>query len=260
MSISSITPYITFAELQALKEPAALDGSTVVAAPTVTQGSTPQTVPASTDPSPLLSALNQTLLQFGLATQKSNAGGASGTASSSATPASAATPSAAQATQNFLGALYQAASLKQAATTALTENNANHAASVDATTAAQVRASYTGTAVNLSSLLQQIESKPSNTTAASAAAQTTESTPSITVAASANAMQVPENNSIATLQANFQDLLNSSSAVNSQAVAAANSAFPTLQTFVQTLASNIPDLVAPVSALRAEGNLIETEV
>jgi len=250
MSISSITPYTTLAELQALQQPFSLDGGTVTAEPTVTQGepAAVQSVPVP-PPSPLVNAFNQTLQQLGLATAPSAATTSSNTAANATAPDTVQTPAnTAQATQNFLGALYQAASTAQAATTASNDSIANNAASVQAAsaaaaTAAEAQIAYTGTAFNLTTFLQQIESNPSQTVGASTAST-----------------QTTESSALATLQANFESLLNTASDVNSQAAAAANSASPTLQTFVQTLAQNIPDQVAPVSPIGPQGNLIQTEV
>jgi peptidoglycan DL-endopeptidase CwlO len=249
MSVSSIAPYTTLAELQELKLPAAVSANTIVTAPTVTESSTPvQTVPQPAPPSPLVSALNLTLAEFGLTTDPlaaaSPTGTTTSTTSSATTPslASEATPvntqASTQATQNFIGALYQAASGTQAAS-ASTESAANQAAASNATDA---QLSYTGTQFNLATVLQQIDD----------GTETNAANPNL------NTAQATESSAIATLQANFEDLLNTASAVNSQAVAAANSASPTLQSFVQTLAQNIPDQVSAVSAINPLGTLLET--
>ncbi len=250
MSVSSIAPYTTLAELQELKLPAAVSANTIVTAPTVTESSTPvQTVPQPAPPSPLVSALNLTLAEFGLTTDPL-AAAASPTGTTTSTTSSATTPSLAseatpvntqastQATQNFIGALYQAASGTQAAS-ASTESAANQAAASNATDA---QLSYTGTQFNLATVLQQIDD----------GTETNAANPNL------NTAQATESSAIATLQANFEDLLNTASAVNSQAVAAANSASPTLQSFVQTLAQNIPDQVSAVSAINPLGTLLET--
>ena len=69
MSVSTITPYTTLAELQAVQQPFALGNSTIVSAPTVTEGlAQAPAVPTSPPPSPLVNALNQTLLEYGLTT------------------------------------------------------------------------------------------------------------------------------------------------------------------------------------------------
>ena len=287
MSVSSITPYTTLAELQALQQPFAIGNHAIVTAPTVTEGlAQTAAVPTSPPSNPLVNALNLTLLEYGLTTGVPAAANAPetafGTNTNSTTPAGDATTGSAnstQATQNFLGALYQAATqtLIETATTTVSENEANNvaaaaaataanqntantvaattaaatanqntvsaAAAAAANTAAEAQAAYTGTTFDLTSVLQQIES-----------------TPGATATASSNTTQTTENNALATLQANFEDLLNTASDVNSQLAAAANSASPTLQSFVQTLAQNIPAQVTPVSAINPVGNWVETSV
>jgi len=72
--------------------------------------------------------------------------------------------------------------------------------------------------------------------------------------------QTTQSETLGALQANFNALLGADSPVNSMAVAAANSAVPSLPVFVQAVAENLSSAVAAVGPISPFGNLIETTV
>ena len=173
---------------------------------------------------------------------------------SSTTPAGDGEPSGTSQTsanarataRHFPGALYQASISAQISTNGA---NSAKAAPVTSNTVAEALAAYTNTQFNLTKVLQQLASQRNDMALADNTAHASENSP-----------QTDENSTIATLQAKFESLLNTASDVNSQAVAVANSASPTLQNFVQTMARSMPDRISPVSAISPRGNLIQIKV
>lgn len=230
----------------------------------------------------LLKALQQTLTQYGLnatKTASTTSGAAAGSATTAAAQASVTNLDTSQAQQTFLGALFQtlaqaptqgtattatngaaattaaasaAAGTAATTTTGLTTNAGNNAgsntsagtggengAALYASTAQQT-SPYNDTGANLSSLLQQLQSGSSNTDSIGNSSTGTTQT-----------------GSLAALQTDFQNLLNTASPTSSQA--AANAAAPTLQAFLQSLAQNYAtDTNAPSTKINAIGSLVET--
>lgn len=239
MSISSIGPFTTLTGLQPVQLPV-VNSARLAASNTIPAPANDVTLANAQNTSVLLSALDQTLAQFGLSS--SALGADSSVAEAEDVTADAATQNTAQATQAFLGSLYQAAAQSQVASVAAgtAESASIAAASNAAATATAAQATFV-TAFNLSTFLQQLESGASDV-----------------ADASTGSTQIVGTGTLAALQADFDNLLNSASILNSQVAAAANSASPTLQNFVQTFAQNIPDLVSPISPISPFGNLIET--
>jgi len=230
----------------------------------------------------LLKALQQTLSQYGLTGTKTASSTSSTSNSTTASQASVTNLNTTQAVQTFLGALYQ--TLAQAPTqgTASTATNGAAATTSAATAAAGTAAStatpgivtnaantnsngtgagtnteagtnsnsgttgttattpYNDTGANLAALLQQLQSGSSNTASLTNSSTSTSAT-----------------GSLAVLQSDYQNLLNTASPISSQA--AANGAAPTLQTFLQSLAQNFAtDTNAPSTKINAIGSLVET--
>ena len=239
--------------------------------------------------SALLKALQQTLAQYGLTpsgtaatTGTASTAAAANTTAANATTAAASTnttQNSTQALQAFLGALFQALAQAQgtpaAATTAGTtaagattagtaatgtsttveivavlqtgtqtgtntgdnNNGANNGAGANAQQATQYSNATSG---NLSALLQELQSGSSNTVQANTTGTGTSGT-----------------GTLAALQADFQNLLNTASAGSSQATA--NAVAPTLQSFVLTLAQNFAsDSGSSSTKTNAIGGLVET--
>ncbi len=210
MSINAITAFPNLTGVRPVAAPAAAPGVTQIAANA--NATTVSATNAQTS-SALVEAIDLTLAEFGLSPE--------GVITADNPTANAlAAQNANQASQAFLGALYQAATEAQAA----------------ALTPCAGTASYLLDNLNLATFAQQL-----------AAAGTT-GTPT----------QTTQSETLGALQANFNMMLNTASPLNSLAVAASNPGMPSLPVFVRAVAGNLPGAVAKVGAISPFGNIIET--
>jgi hypothetical protein len=268
MPINTITSSVALGQQRS----GPLGASTPTAPPSPTPrhsgNSTAPASPPTAANSALLQALAQTFAQFGLApispttstpttTSGASTSAAASTAASIDTGGSTQNPT--QALQAFLGALLQAASQTQppqqsqqtgqtittnstaaAAAGGDTSVNPSNVPALSSSNANQpFQAAYGDLGSSLSALLQQIGSGSSNTIALSTSTGDTAGT-----------------GTLATLQNNFQNLLNTASPISSQAVGIASA--PSLQLFLQSLTQNLANNTSGSSRPYQIGALLET--
>jgi hypothetical protein len=271
MPINTITSSVALGQQRS----GPLGASTSAAAPSLTPrhsgNSTALASPPTAANSALLQALAQTFAQFGLApispttsdpttTSGASTSAAASTAASIDTGGSTQNPT--QALQAFLGALLQATSQtqqpqppqqpQQTGQTITTNSTATAAAGGDTSVNPSnvpalsgsnanqpFQAAYGDLGSSLSALLQQIGSGSSNTIALSTSTGDTAGT-----------------GTLATLQNNFQNLLNTASPISSQAVGIASG--PSLQLFLQSLTQNLANNTSGSSRPYQIGALLET--